>query len=88
MRIYKSDSETALEIDKSKVCIIDTSFMYNTVGTLRGPMRILQGHNCKYQHAHIGGANIASQSNVTIIRSDFVGNGAEIGGAMHICNAW
>ena len=56
--------------------------MYNTVGSLRGPMRIFQGHNCKYQHAHVGGAIIASQSNVTIIRSDFIGNGAEIGGAI------
>lgn len=54
--------------------------MYNTVGSFRGPIRILQGH--RYQHAFVGGAIIANQSNVTIIKSDFFGNRAEIGGAI------
>ena len=60
--VGENKSETALEIDKSKVCIIDTSFMYNTVGSLRGPMRILQGHNCKYQHAHMVGQSLPAKA--------------------------
>ena len=73
-------SATALEIDKIKACIIDTSFMYNTVGSLRGPIRIL--HGSEHQCAYVGGAIITNQSNVTVIRSEFSGNGAKIGGAM------
>ena len=78
--VDENKSETALEINKSEVYIIDTSSMHNTVGSLQlqGPIRILQGHNCKYQHAYVGGAIIASQSNVTFIRSVFVGNGAKL----------
>ena len=75
-------SETALEIDKAEVFITDSSFMHNTVGSLRGPIRILQGH--KRQHAYVGGAIIANQSNVTIIRSGFLGNNAKIGGAIFV----
>ena len=56
-------SATALEFDKTKACIIDTSFMYNTVGSLRGPIRIFHGN--KHQHVYVGGAIIANQSNVT-----------------------
>ena len=73
-------SKTALEIDETTACFIDTSFMYYTVGSLCGPIRILQGS--KHQHAYVGGAIIANQSNVTIIRSEFLGNKAEIGGVM------
>lgn len=76
----ENESETALEIDRAKAYFMDTSFMYNTVGSFRGPIRILQGH--RYQHAFIGGAIIANQSNITIIKSDFFGNRAEIGGAI------
>ena len=78
--VGENKSETALEIDKTKVCIIDSSFVHNTVGSLRGPIRLLQG--CKHQYAYVGGAIIANQSNVTIIRSEFVGNRAEIGGVI------
>ena len=76
----ENKSATALEIDKTNVSIIDSSFIYNTVGSLRGPIRILQHY--KHHHAHVGGAIIANHSNVTIIRSVFFGNGAEIGGAI------
>ena len=78
--VGENKSETALEIDRVVAYIIDTSFMYNTVGSLRGPIRILQGH--KRQHAYVGGAIIANHSNITIIRSEFLGNRAEIGGAI------
>ena len=78
--VGENKSETALEFDKTKVCIIDSSFMHNTVGSLRGPIRLLQG--CKHQCAYVGGAIIANQSHVAIIRSEFVGNRAEIGGAI------
>ena len=44
-------SETDREVDKTNICmIIDSSFMYNTVGSLRGPIRIFQG----YKHHHQG----------------------------------
>ena len=77
----ESKSETALEIDKTKVCIIDSSFMHNTVGSLRGPTGILQNNN--NQHAYyVGGAIIVNQSSVAIIRSEFFENRAEIGGAI------
>ena len=33
-------------------------------------------------HAYVGGAIIANQSNLTIIKSNFEGNSAEIGGAI------
>ena len=76
----QNGSGTALEIDKTKVSIVDSLFDYNTVGSLRGPIRILEGS--KYQYAHVGGAIIANQSSVTIIRSEFMRNRAEIGGAI------
>ena len=78
--VGENKSETALEIDKTKVCIIDSSFVHNTAGSLRGSIRLLQG--CKHQYAYVGGAIIANQSNVTIIRSEFVGNKAEVGGVI------
>ena len=34
--VGKNISETALDFDKTEVCIIDSSFMNNTVGSLRG----------------------------------------------------
>ena len=76
----QNGSETALEIDKTKAYFMDTSFISNTVGSLRGPIRILQGR--RYPYAYTGGAIIANQSNATIVRSIFFGNRAEIGGAI------
>ena len=73
-----NESETALEIDKAKVNITACLFMYNIIGSLRGPIRILQGD----RRAHVGGAIIANQSSITVIRSEFLGNRAEIGGAI------
>ena len=78
--IGQNGSGTALEIDKTKVSIVDSLFMYNTVGSLRGPIKILEGRKCQY--AHVGGAIIANQSNITIIKSRFMRNKAEIGGAI------
>ena len=78
--IGKNGSRTALEVDKTKVSIVDSLFEYNTVGSLRGPVRILKGS--KYQYAYVGGAIIANQSNITIIKSRFMRNQADIGGAI------
>ena len=75
-----NESETVLEIHRAQVNITACLFMYNTVGSFRGPIRILEGHKCQY--ARVGGVIIANQSSVTIIRSEFVGNGADIGGAI------
>ena len=76
--IGDNESETALEIDKAKVNIIACVFMHNTIGSLLGPIRILQGY--RYQYARVGGAIIANESSITFIRSAFVGNKAQIGG--------
>ena len=79
--VGENKSETALEIDKTKVCIIDSSFMHNTVGSLQGPTGILQNNN--NQHAYyVGGAIIVNQSSVAIIRSELFENRAEVGGAI------
>jgi hypothetical protein len=75
-----NESETVLDIDTAQVSIVACSFMYNTIGSLRGPIRILQGH--EHQYARVGGAIIANQSSITVIRSEFLGNGADIGGAI------
>ena len=77
----ENESETALEIDKTIAYFTDTSFISNAVGSLRGPMRILHDHRYPY-YAYAGGAIIANQSNITIVRSNFFGNRAEIGGAI------
>ena len=75
-----NESETVLEIHTTQVNITDCLFMYNTIGSFRGPIRILQGHKCQY--ARVGGVIIANQSSVTVIRSEFLRNGADIGGAI------
>ncbi len=67
-----NESETVLDIDTAQVSIVACSFIYNTVGSLRGPIKILQGH--EYQYARVGGAIIANQSSITIIKSEFLGN--------------
>ena len=75
-----NESETVLEIHTALVNITACLFMYNTVGSFRGPIRILEGHKCQY--ARVGGVIIANHSSVTVIRSAFIGNGADIGGAI------
>ena len=75
-----NESETVLEIHTAQVNITACLFMYNTVGSFRGPIRILEGHKCQY--ARVGGVIIANHSSVTVIRSAFIGNGADIGGAI------
>ena len=80
--IGDNESETALELENAEVNIIACSFMYNRIGSLRGPIRILQGY--RYQHAYVGGAIIANQSSIAIIGNEFVGNKAQIGGAIFV----
>ena len=79
----QEESGTALEVTDTNLRIVNSSFMFNTVGSFHGPIRILEywiGDQLAY--AYVGGAVIATHSNVTIVKSIFIGNSAEVGGAI------
>ena len=81
----QKESETALEVIETSIKIVNSSFLFNTVGTFRGPIGVLKYSNWAdgpLVYAYVGGAIIANQSNVTIKKSTFLGNRAEIGGAI------
>ena len=78
----QKESGTALEVNETSLSVVNTAFVSNTVGSFRGPIGILEWINETSVYAYVGGAIIATQSNVTVINSKFVGNNAEIGGAI------
>ena len=62
-------SGTALEIVDTYANIVNTSFISNNVGNFRGPIKVLEYWKAHFNmsapvYAHIGGALIATQSNV------------------------
>ena len=82
-------SGTALEIIETNATIVNTSFVSNTMGSHRGPIGILEYRNKQGEtddivsvYAFVGGAIIATQSDVTVTGSTFEQNHAEIGGAI------
>ena len=75
----QNDSGTALEVRKSNVSTINSSFVSNTVGScLTLPIEYLD-----QRQFLVGGAIFAqNSSNITIVKSTFKNNRAEIGGAI------
>ena len=75
----QNDSGTALEVRKSNVSIINSSFVLNTVGSFQTLPTELGDHS----QFLVGGAIFAqNSSNITIVKSTFENNRAEIGGAI------
>ena len=75
----QNDSGTALEVCKSNVSIINSSFVSNIVGSCLTLPTELNDHS----QILVGGAILAQNySNVTIVKSTFENNRAEIGGAI------
>ena len=77
-------TKTALVIEETNVMITNSSFVSYTEGSYRGPLNILpdQTTNKTETHTHVGGAIIATDSNIIITTSSFERNHAEIGGAI------
>ena len=75
----QNDSGTALEVRQSNVSIINSSFVLNTVGSCLTSPTELSDHS----QFLVGGAIFAqNSSNITIVKSTFEKNRAEIGGAI------
>ena len=74
----KDHTGTTLEIVLTNSVITNCSFVDNRFGKYHGPFKVWK----LSVHAHIGGAIIANQSNMTITETKFEGNTAEIGGAI------
>ena len=75
----QNDSETALVLNETNIVIRNSSFISNTVGSY---FSIVAG--IRSIDVCVGGAIFSTQSNVTVVESNFVGNSAEIGGAIYI----
>ena len=79
-------SETALEIIDTSASATNSYFAFNMVGSSRGPIQVLVYKEQEYPDlsviTNVGGAIIANQSNISIIRSEFEGNCAAVGGAI------
>ena len=84
----QSANGTALELVHTNSKIINSSFLFNSYGSYRGPVRFLQFLISRQYisrqaiYAQIGGALIVNCSNVSVVESRFEGNVAEIGGAI------
>ena len=77
----QNDSETALNITKSNLIIINSTFIANRVGTC---IKVFDANTESYVSVQIAGAILASNSNIRIINCNFLKNSAEIGGAVYI----
>ena len=73
-------SGSALEVNGTSIEIDNSSFISNTVGSC-----LNISDDISYKPVRVGGAIFATQSNVTITKSKFVGNSAEMGGAISSC---
>ena len=86
----ENSSGAALELVNTNAVIINTSFIFNGNGSYRGPIGLLQLYRFQAPtseldvYAFVGGALTSTQSNVTIIDSQFEGNSAQIGGAIFV----
>ena len=88
--VGKKMNGTALELIGTTGFIVNSSFISNKFGKFCGPVgNLSQDYTCgntsglfNREYAHVGGAITAIQSNLTIAKSKFEGNRAEIGGAI------
>lgn len=77
----QNNTGSALELVDSKAMIVNSSFVSNVFGKCRDSLDL---KNIKvHLPVHIGGAIFATKSSVTIIRSNFERNRAEMGGAIY-----
>lgn len=84
----RENSETALELVQTSASILGCSFINNTIGSLKGSIKILERKPSQYlTSAWCGGAIVASNSTVTISESIFNGNSATVGGAIFISSS-
>ena len=77
----QNNSETALDITKSNLTILNSTFIANRVGTC---MKIFDVKTESNISTRIAGAILTSNSNVNITNCKFLNNSAEIGGAIYI----
>ena len=79
----QGSSSTALELVKTAGTIEESTFQfhYNTKGNLKN-LTVKYWTWEKIQASHVSGALFVAKSNLTIIRSSFKHNGAEVGGAV------
>ena len=76
-------SGTALEVIKTSVYIVNSSFISNRGGNYHGPIK--EPFNSPVSmFAFVGGAVISNQSDIIIINGLFEGNCAEVGGAIFL----
>ena len=82
--IGQNGSGTALELINTTASIFNNSFVFNMIGSYRGPVGIVKyWKGTENKFAYVGGAIIANQSNVTLMVCYFEGNMAHIGGAIY-----
>ena len=79
----KDASLTAFELIHTAAQIVNSTFIDNKMGTIRGPMNVLEDLRMSVS---TGGAIIATHSNININQSYFENNSAEIGGAVFAQN--
>ena len=92
--IGQEESGTALMINESNVTFVNCSFLFNAKGTYKGPLNITKFWRKHPQrqnktdfpdsdYSFVGGAIMATHSNIAIFGSRFEGNHADIGGGIY-----
>ena len=79
----QGSQRTALEVVEVTGVIKDSTFQFhfNTAGNLKN-VTVEEWKTKRIQASHAGGALSVTKSNITIIRSMFKSNGADVGGAV------
>ena len=75
----RNGTRTALTMKNTIATIINSSFISYTVGSYRDSIEILKNQTL---FANVGGAIVATGSNITMKNSAFIENSADIGGAI------
>ena len=79
----QNDSGTTLNIVDTNLTIMNSSFLFNRVGTC---LEIFDANVESNVSVRIGGAILVSTSNIDITKCNFLENSAEMGGAMYVHN--
>ena len=78
-----NNSKTALDIEDTNLTIMNSSFLFNRVGTC---LDIFDASIESNVSVRIAGEILVTNSNVNIIKCNFLENSAEIGGAVYVHN--
>ena len=80
--IFLESNGTALKLINTTASIVSSSFIFNSLGTYKGPFETVT-YKTVTVFALVGGAVIVSESSVVIFSTLFEGNYAEFGGAVY-----